>query len=54
MEQEPTPKKTKPKDVARDVWSGEGDICQKITAAMRGLDAAGATGILAKKEEEKK
>lgn len=39
--------------VARDIWSGEGDICKRITEANMGLDAAGATGILAKKEKTK-
>ncbi len=40
--------------VVRDVWQGEGDLCRKITQSMEGLDAAGATGILAEKEEKDK
>ncbi len=37
--------------VDRDVWSGEGEVCRRISEAKMGLDAAGATGILAKKEK---
>ncbi len=40
--------------VVRDVWQGEGDLCRKITQSMEGLDAAGATGVLAKKEGKDK